>query len=85
MLEGDGTLLLGADEAEHPVRAGSLVARPAGTGVAHGFRAGAGGMTLLMYSDVDPNDMSFYPRSGKVLMRGLGIVFRPELTTFWDD
>ena len=35
---GDGTLLLGDDE--HPVREGSVVARPAGTGVAHAFRAG---------------------------------------------
>jgi uncharacterized cupin superfamily protein len=84
-LEGDGVLLLGPDEEEHPVRAGSLVCRAAGTGIAHGFRAGENGLTLLMYSDVDPNDMCFYPRSGKVLIRGLGIVFRPELTSYWDD
>jgi uncharacterized cupin superfamily protein len=78
-------LFLGADEEEHPVRAGSLVTRPAGTGVAHGFRAGEGGMTMLMYSDVDPGDMCFYPRSGKVFVRGLGIVFRPELVGYWDE
>jgi uncharacterized cupin superfamily protein len=85
VLEGDGMLLLGADEEEHPLRAGSLVSRPAGTGVPHGFRAGGRGMTMLMYSDVDPNDMCFYPRSGKVLVRGLGIVFRPERVGFWDE
>lgn len=85
VLEGDGTLLLGSDEEEHPVRAGSLVSRPAGTGLAHSFRAGADGMTMLMYSDVDPNDMSFYPRSGKVLIRGLGIVFRPQQVSFWEE
>jgi uncharacterized cupin superfamily protein len=85
VLEGGGVLLLGSDEVEHPVRAGSLVSRAAGTGVAHSFRAGEDGMTMLMYSDVDPNDMCFYPRSGKVLMRGLGIVFRPEQVGFWDD
>lgn len=85
VLEGDGVLLLGADEEQHPVRAGSLVSRRAGTGVAHGFRAGDRGMTMFMYSDVDPNDMCFYPRSGKVLMRGLGVVFRPEQVGFWDD
>ena len=84
VLEGDGVLLLGADEEEHPVRAGSLVSRPAGTGVAHGFRAGEQGMTLFMYSDVDPNDMCFYPRGGKVLLRGLGVIFRPERVSFWD-
>ncbi len=35
VLEGDGTLLLGEDE--HPVSARDVVARPAGTGVAHAF------------------------------------------------
>lgn len=85
VLEGEGVLLLGPDEEEHPVRAGSLVSRPAGTGVAHCFRAGERGMTMLMYSDVDPNDMCFYPRSGKVRIRGLGVVFRPEQVSFWDD
>jgi uncharacterized cupin superfamily protein len=85
VLEGDGVLFLGADEEEHPVRAGSLVSRPAGTGVAHGFRAGERGMTMLMYSDVDPSDICFYPRSGKVFVRGLGIVFRPELVSYWDE
>jgi len=85
VLDGDGVLLLGTDEEEHPVRAGSLVSRPAGTGVAHNFRAGDGGLTMLMYSDVDPNDMCFYPRSGKVLIRGLGIVIKPEQVGYWDD
>jgi uncharacterized cupin superfamily protein len=86
VLEGDGVLVLGSeDDEEHPVRAGSVVCRPAGTGVAHCFRAGERGMTMLMYSDVDPNDMCFYPRSGKLYIRGLGIVVRPELTSYWDD
>ena len=85
VLDGDGVLLLGTDEEEHPVRAGSLVSRPAGSGVAHGFRAGERGMTMFAYSDLDPNDMCFYPRSGKVLMRGLGVVFRPERVPFWDE
>ena len=79
VLEGDGVLMLGGDEGEeHPVRAGSLVSRPAGTGVPHAFRAGDHGMTLLMYSDRDPNDMCFYPRSGKVLLRGVGVTLRAE-------
>ena len=85
VLEGDGVLVLSGDDEEHPVRAGSLVSRRAGTGVAHAFRAGAHGMTLLMYSDVEPNDMCFYPRSGKVLLRGLGVIFRPEQVGYWDD
>jgi uncharacterized cupin superfamily protein len=85
VLEGDGVLLLGSGEDEHPVRAGSLVSRPAGTGVAHSFRAGAGGMTMLMYSDLDPRDMSFYPRSGKLMIRGLGLTIRPERVGYWDE
>ena len=86
VVEGDGVLLLGREgEEEHPVRAGSLVCRPAGSGVPHVFRAGDEGMTMLAYSDVDPGDMCFYPRSGKVLIRGLGIVFKPEQVPYWDD
>jgi uncharacterized cupin superfamily protein len=85
VLEGDGVLLLGDAEEEHPVRAGSLVARPAGTGVAHALRAGPHGLTMLAYSDLDPRDMCLYPRTGKVLVRGLGIVIRPEQVPYWDD
>jgi uncharacterized cupin superfamily protein len=84
VLDGDGVLLLGSDEAEHPVRAGSIVGRPAGTGQAHGFRAGDDGLTVLMFSDKHPGDMTFYPRSGKVTLRGLGITFRPEIVP-WAD
>jgi uncharacterized cupin superfamily protein len=79
VLEGDGVLLLGSAEEEHPVRAGSVVARPAGNGQAHGFRGGDGGMTLLMFSDKHPGDMAFYPRTGKVALRGLGITVQPEI------
>jgi uncharacterized cupin superfamily protein len=85
VMEGDGVLRLGPDEEEHPVRQGSLVSRPAGSGIAHAFRAGESGMTFFAYSDVDPNDMCFYPRSGKVLIRGLGITIRPEQVDWWGD
>ena len=78
VLEGDGDLMLweGDGVTEHPVRAGSVVARPPGTGVAHAFRAGDEGMTLLMYGTRDPNDMCFYPRSQKLFIRGLGLITR---------
>jgi uncharacterized cupin superfamily protein len=85
VLDGGGVLLLGEAEEEHPVRTGSLVARPAGSGVPHSFRSGESGMTMLAYSDLDPNDMCFYSRTGKVALPGLGIVVRPELVSFWDD
>ncbi len=38
--------------------------------MAHAFRAGDDGMTLLMYGTRDPNDICFYPRSGKVFFTG---------------
>ena len=78
VLEGDGQLLLWEQEGvtEQHVRAGSVVCRPPGTGVAHAFRGGDAGMTLLMYGTRDPNDMCFYPRSRKLIIRGLGLVTR---------
>ena len=82
VLAGDGALLL-ADE-EFPVQAGHVVSRPAGTGVAHAFRAGEAGMELLMYGLRDTRDIAYYPRSGKVYMAGLGLVARVEHLDFWD-
>ena len=67
---------------EHPVKAGSVVARPAGTGVAHAFGAGADGMTLLMYGTRDPRGVCLYPRSGKVYFVGLGLV--GERLDYWE-
>ena len=87
VLEGDGHLLLWETEGvtEHPVRAGSVVSRPAGTGVAHTFRGGDGGLTLLAYGTRDPREVCFYPRSGKVYFVGLDLAFRlGEAVDFWD-
>ncbi len=58
------------------MRAGSVVCRLPGTGVAHAFRGGDEGMTLLMYGTRDPNDLCFYPRSRKLYIRGLGLITR---------
>jgi uncharacterized cupin superfamily protein len=85
VLAGDGVLLVGSEEAEHPLRAGSVFCRLPGTGEPHAMRAGDGGMTVLAFSDKHPNDMCFYPRSGKVTIRGLGITFRPEIVPWGDD
>jgi uncharacterized cupin superfamily protein len=82
MLDGSGTLLL--DDDEHPVRPGSVVARPAGTGVSHCFRAGDEGMTLLAYGTREPNDITFYPRSGKVALRGIKTRFFVQRVEYWD-
>jgi uncharacterized cupin superfamily protein len=78
VLDGDGHLLLYEDGGmeEYAVRAGAVVVRLPATGVAHAFRGGAQGMTLLMYGTRDPGDLCFYPRSGKVFFRGLGLLTR---------
>jgi len=82
VLGGDGAVLLGDDE--NPVRRGSVVTRPAATRVAHSFVAGEQALELLSWGTRDPNDVAYYPRSGKVSLRGLGIRFRPEPLDYWD-
>jgi len=82
VLDGEGTLRLG--DARHPMRRGSIVSRPAGTRVAHQFIAADGEMTVLAYSDIDSNDMVFYPDSNKVKLRGLNVVMRVEPVDHWD-
>ncbi|HEY8583075.1 MAG TPA: cupin domain-containing protein, partial [Capillimicrobium sp.] len=76
VLDGAGALLLGDDRV--PVRAGHVIARPPGTGVAHGFEAGPAGLRLLAYGQRDPRDTTFYPRTGEVRLRGLGVTLRAE-------
>lgn len=84
VLEGSGWLDLvpspvrGGEPEEHAVRAGHVVSRPAGTGIAHGWRAGDDGMTLLVYGTREPNDICYYPRSNKIFFRGVGLVGRLE-------
>jgi uncharacterized cupin superfamily protein len=82
ILEGDGVVVLGAEETE--VRAGHVIACPAGTGVAHLFRAGADGLTYLAYGMRHPGDVCYYPRSHKVIFRGIGLVARLERLDYWD-
>jgi uncharacterized cupin superfamily protein len=82
VLDGTGTLLLGDEE--HPVRAGSVVARPPGTGVPHAFRAGDEPLTVLAFGTREPNDIVFFPRSGKVGLRGIGVRFNVTQVEYWD-
>ena len=94
VLEGTGTVELSAaprgsegystDPEHHRVRAGSTVARPAASRVAHAFRAGPEGLTLLAYGTREPNDIAYYPRSNKVYLRGVGVVARVEPLDYWD-
>ncbi len=84
VLGGGGTLELwerGAQSPEeHELRPGDVISRAAATGVAHALRPGADGLTYLAYGTREPSDMCFYPQSGRVSLRGLGIALRsPEI------
>jgi uncharacterized cupin superfamily protein len=82
VLEGAGALSLGDEE--HAVRPGSVVGRPPGTRIPHSFRAGDDGLTYLAYGTREPNDIVYYPRSGKVSLRGVGVMGRIEPLGYWD-
>jgi len=87
VLEGDGHLLLWgkAEVEEQPVRAGSVVVRPPASEVAHAFRGGAAGMTLLMYGTREPGEVCYYPRSGKIYLVGLGLITKVgEQLDYWE-
>jgi uncharacterized cupin superfamily protein len=71
VLDGSGTLTLDGDA--HPLRPGDVVARPPSTGVAHALRAGEEGLTYLVYGTRQPGDSVYYPQSGEVRLRGLGV------------
>ena len=90
ILEGTATLELWpspraeAVRDDVPLRPGHVVARPPGTRVSHSFRAGPDGVTMLVYGTRDSNDMCFYPRSGKIAWRGLGVIGRVEHLDYFD-
>jgi len=91
VLKGEGNLLL-YDCDTRPqappllslVSAGDLLVRPAGSGVAHAFLAHALGLTLLAFGERRSDEMTYYPRSGKVRFRGLGVTGRLEQCGYWD-
>lgn len=81
-------VLAGSGEAEvgpalFPVRAGSLVARPPGTGVEHALHAGPEGLTYLAYGTRRSDEIVHYPRSGKLGLGG-GVFVRAEVVGYWD-
>jgi uncharacterized cupin superfamily protein len=82
VLDGEGVVELGDEE--HPIRRGTVVARPPGTGVAHSFRAGGPGLVYLAYGTRESNDVCWYPRSRKLSFRGLGVIARVVALYYWD-
>ena len=63
---------------------GATFARPAGTGRAHAVSAGPDGLRLLAFGMRRPNDITYYPRSGKISFRGVGVIGRVEQVPYWD-
>jgi len=81
ILSGTGTVRIGDEEAE--VRAGHVVSRPAGTRLAHSFRAGGDGLEYLAYGQRISGDITYYPDSGKVALWGVGVIGRIEPLDYW--
>ncbi|WP_205699242.1 cupin domain-containing protein [Conexibacter sp. SYSU D00693] len=71
VLEGDGEVVLGDERV--PVRRGSLVARPPGTGVAHAFCAGSSGLSLAVWWTTPPGDAVLLADEGELRLPGLGV------------
>jgi uncharacterized cupin superfamily protein len=97
VLEGAGTLTrwphprgaaeperFAAEQEQTVLRPGHTVAIRPGSGRAHSFTAAAGGLRLLAFSNSEPNDICFYPRSGKVSFRGIGVIGRIDPVAYWD-
>jgi uncharacterized cupin superfamily protein len=93
ILEGEATLELwpspvaasrGIEREDVPLRPGHVVSRLPGSKVAHAFRGGPDGVTMLIYGTRKPNDMAWYPRSNKIYWRGLGVLGRIESLDYSD-
>ncbi len=87
VLDGEGTLGLwpspqharrGIEYKEQALTAGSVISRPAGTGIGHSLRGGGSGLTYLAYGTRAPDDVCYYQRSNKIMFRGLGLIARLE-------
>jgi uncharacterized cupin superfamily protein len=88
VLGGEGTLVLHdherGDSEETALRPGHVVARPAGTGVSHMFRAGDDELIFLAYGTRDAGEMCYYPSSNKIMFGGVNVIARLELLDYWD-
>jgi len=73
ILAGGGVCFLGDEE--YPAQRGSVISRPAATGIPHSFRAGDDGLTYLAYGTREPSDIVYYPRTRQVRIRGVGVSF----------
>jgi uncharacterized cupin superfamily protein len=97
VLDGDGSLLVWppprgarepdrfpATEEEHPIRRGTTISARPGLGRPTALRAAGHGLRVLAYGTREPNDITYYPRSGKVMLRGVGVTGRLAQLDYWD-
>lgn len=85
VLSGSGVVVLGDEEA--PIHAGSVVARPAGTGVPHSFRAAPDQeLVILAYGTRRTHDIVLYARTGVASIRGIRRLVRtePRPDDYWE-
>jgi len=78
VLEGSGEARIGAERL--PLRPGSVVVRPAETGVEHALHGGP--LRYLAWGTNRPGDICLYPDSRKVLIGHE--IFRLEPLDYWD-
>ena len=82
VLDGEGVLLLGERGAPGAGRQHRLVPgrEPRCARVPRRRQP----LTLLAYGTREPGDLAYYPRSGKISFRGLGVIGRLEPLEYWD-
>ena len=83
ILSGSLTVRLG--QRRHVMQAGDYVRFPAGVADEHAlFNHTVEPCTYLLIGDRDPNDVCFYPDTGKVGVTAAGKVFSAKELGYWD-
>ena len=76
---------LGAEPRTHELRRGSLVSRPAGTGICHWIEAGGEGITYLVYGTRAQNDVTYYPRKNGLWFKSAGVMIAADHISILGD
>ena len=76
---------LGAEPKTHELRRGSLVSRPAGTGICHWIEAGDEGITYLVYGTRAQNDVTYYPRKNGLWFKSAGVMIAADHISILGD
>jgi len=82
----DAIVHLAGGEARTLVAGGEgldVLARPAGTGRPHAFRAGRSGLVPLAFGERKAEDYVYCPRSGIIFFQGINVSARLEVADLW--